>query len=161
MTIPVQGYAYADAGVRIQVKGGLLLAATEISWSESVDDGELRIVGVPWAVQATEGEYKAEANMTLTLESWNEYRDYLCSKSPGGNSYSHVPHVITVSATPGPGQRLPVKNALLKVFGVTKHERGAKGGGNDAQTVKVDLHVQMLKDDGKTMVQNVNGMLLQ
>lgn len=161
MTIPVQGYAYADAGVRIQVKGGLLLAATEISWSESVDDGELRIVGVSYAVQATEGDYKAEANMTLTLESWTEYSNYLCSISPGGKSYARVPHIITVSATPGPGQRLPVKNAMLKVFGVTKQERGAKGSGNDAQTVKVDLHVQMIKDDGRTMVQNVNGFLLQ
>lgn len=86
----INGLAYDFSSVEITAPGGIYTDITEISYSHTLEPGELR--GTSSGVLArTRGVYSAEGSLTMYLPSWQKLRSIL------GSAYMETAFLISAS----------------------------------------------------------------
>jgi hypothetical protein len=142
----INNRTYSYASVEIDVDGDLFTAVKSINYSDSLDPGELRGTAVH-RLQRTDGEYKAEASMELSLEEG--YR--LIKKL--GNGFMLKAVKVTVQYAP---DNMPVITDEIIGCRIKKADNSNQTGA-DPSMIKFDLDPMYIIRDGVAPIIFKNG----
>lgn len=134
----INGYRQDWSSVKAKLGGANLTGIKEITYSHTIDRGEVRGQG-PQIMGYTRGEYKAEGSITFLKE---EYDDLVVKL---GDGYMEAIFDISVSygATGG-----PVSTDQLVGCRLGKAEKSPSQG-TDGLEVSCDLHILYIIENGK------------
>lgn len=134
----INGLRYSWASARIQFDGQEYVDIKDITYSHTMDRGEVRGAG-PQLLGFTRGEYKAEGSVTFLKEGYDELI------AAFGDGYLEKPFNISVSYA-DVGQ--PTVTDELVGCRLGKAEKNPSQG-TDALEVSCDLHITYLIENGK------------
>jgi len=138
----VNGNRKSFASVEIDIKGRKYRGVTEINYSDTLEPGVARGTS-PIALGHTQGDYEAEASVSVLREEFEEIMTQL------GDGYGEVEFPITVTHA-ARGQRTTTDRLpAVRIKNVdTSHSQGT-----DPTAVKMDLAVLApIERDGKRLV---------
>lgn len=143
----INGNVYDFSSVTATIGGIPFQGITEISYSESLEPGELR--GTTALMRGrTRGNYKAECSFTVGKADFEVMKQQLQRLGPGG--YGEVAFLITVTYAETYDPAVIVD--MIEGCRIMKAENSHSSGNNDALVVKVDLSVFRIKSNGTYMV---------
>ena len=140
----INGLRYSWASVAIKLDSANQLGIKEISYSHSVDRGEVRGVG-PQVIGHTRGEYKAEGSITFLKE---EYDAFVAKNGDG-----YMEKVFDISVSYAEIGNATVTDQLVGCR-LSKAEKSPSAG-TDALEVSCDLTILYLIENGKKPLVNM------
>jgi len=138
----INGNIYSYSSITIAINGISRTAVTEISYSDSLEPGELHGTS-SYMVGRTRGPYKAEASFTMAKLDFETVKRDLIALGLGG--YGEAPFVITVVYRE-PGSALITDT--IEGCRIMKEENSHSSGSGDALVTKVDLSVYRISWNG-------------
>jgi hypothetical protein len=143
----INGNVYDYSSITATIGNIPFQGITEISYSESLEPGELR--GTTALLRGrTRGNYKAESSFTVGKKDFEAIKWALKALGPGG--YGEIPFLITVVyAETNDSEVITDKIEGCRIM---KAENSHSSGNNDPLVVKVDLSVFRICSNGTYMV---------
>jgi hypothetical protein len=142
----INNRTYSFSSIEADLDGDLYTAFKSINYSDSLEPGELRGTAVH-RLQRTDGEYKAEASIEMSLEE----ADKLIQKL--GNGFMLKAFKVTVQYAP---DNMPVITDELIGCRLKKKDN-SNSQGSDPSMVKFDLDPMYIIHNGKLPFVMKNG----
>jgi hypothetical protein len=139
----INGVAHSWANVEITAKGQIFTGVVSISYTATLEPGEVRGTGSQ-VIARTQGEETLEASIELLKADAQELIDAL------GDGFGMVPFEIVVNYAP---KGLPVITDTLKACRITSPQNDHSQG-PDGLTVSFDLHPMAILYNGKQITPN-------
>jgi hypothetical protein len=139
----INGTIYSYSSIVIAISGKTRTGVTEISYSDSLEPGELHGTS-PYTLGRTRGMYKAEASFTVSKLDFEQIKLDLVALGQGG--YGEATFVITVVYRENSAGLLITDT--IEGCRVMKEENSHSSGSADALVTKVDLSIDRIRWNG-------------